>query len=74
MSEPAETSQLPFVFLGLARKAASHGYGFDILGVSNMWFMPFFPQSLKGLQCLVGVNKNFLFSHNEYRYKLIFTE
>jgi len=74
MPETVDTSELPFVFLGLARKAAVHGYGLDILGVANTWFLPFFPHSLQGLRCLIGVRKDFLFSRREYEYKLIFTE
>ena len=67
--------ELP-IFLGVSNKAARHGFGWDLLGVTYTVFLPFFPQSLKGLHCLMGFNKNVIYSSDKYehRYKLWFTD
>jgi hypothetical protein len=62
------------IFLGLSHKAARRGYGWELIGVTYMLFFPFFPQTLKGLQCLMGINKNIFYSTDKYCYKLWFTD
>ncbi len=44
------------IFLGIARMAAHHGHDLNIVGLSYSLFFPFFPQTLFGLMCIIGIH------------------
>jgi len=62
------------IFLGMSRRAARNGEGLDLLGLTRFLIFPFFPMSLEGLQCVVGIERRSLIDKEKLDWKLIFTD
>lgn len=64
----------PPIFLGVSAKAAQEGSGWNLLGVTRSLFLPFFPQPLEGLHCIVGLPRSAFSSPGGCLITLLFTD
>lgn len=70
---PLNESNVPH-FLGLSKRAARRGLEWDLLGISNVVLFPFLPQSLSGLQCVLGITRHALASGELQKLRIVFTD
>jgi len=68
-----EDSTLP-IFLGMSHRAARRGYEWDFLGLTRLLLVPFFPQRLTGLQCVIGIDPALLRMQSIYSFRILLTD
>ncbi len=74
-TSPREAMEFePPIFLGVSGRTARRGYGWDLLGLTGLVLLPFFPQKLGGLQCILGISQELLSSFGSISFRVILTD
>ena len=62
------------VFLGACQRYSRTDLGANLIGVSTLIMLPFYPQTLSGLCCLMGLRRDFLHSVKNFTYRISVTD